>query len=217
MPQIPTSPSLTITATPYQRGMSAWRMKGEKKEGKDERNEKEREREAVRNICTITYFFPPRKAVIKWSSHSNSMLVAWPIHEEGAAHLSHCAELSRLGVGSSSGKGVVSGSHQQFDVSFILFPLFQKGILYMIVSCQRILLLCRWNRLGYEYALLPGCSTKDYWEIGATFQEGLIYSDNVIPPQILLLATGVERVSLVFQGYCWETVYFVKVHGFMGH
>lgn len=44
-----------------------------------------------------------------------------------------------------------------------------------------------------------------------------IYSDNVIPPQILLLATGVERVSLVFQGFCWETVYFVKVHGFMGH
>lgn len=193
-------------------------MKGEKKKKKGWKVEEKREENNKKYIYNH-FIFPPREAVTKWYGCTNSVLAAWLFGEEGVAHLSHCrAELDRLGAGSSSGKGIVLGSCQQFYVSFISLPLFQNGILYMIVSCQLILLFCRLNRLRCQYSLLLGWPIKDYWETRATFHEGLnsYYLDNVIPPQILLV-TEVEQVCLFFHRYCWGTVYFVKAHDFMGH
>lgn len=173
-------------------------------------------REAIRNILTIILSFFLQGNL--WLNDMHMLAGCLAISEERFVHVS-CAELDRFGVGSSSGQGKVSVSCQLFYVSFISLLLFQNGILYRIVSCQLVLLFCRLNSLRCECALLLGCSTKDNWEIGTTVFEGLnsYYSDNVIPLQIPLLVTEVEQFCLVFWRYCWEIVYFVKVHDCMGH
>lgn len=103
--------------------------------------------------------------------HFSCLDISW-----GRGYTSECCSvLVRLGVESCHGEGIVSGSWQQFYVSFISLPVFQNGILYTIVSFQLILLFCRLNRLGCQYALLQG-STKITEELELYFKKVLIHT-----------------------------------------
>lgn len=83
-------------------------MRRNEKREKEKGRKDEKEREGNKYIYNHPVFLP-REAVTKSCAHANSILVAWTFLRKGYSP-EGCSMLDRLGVGSRSGEGLVSGS-----------------------------------------------------------------------------------------------------------